>query len=103
MLTAEQWIGVNTEYLSLEGTSTVQVIIATATAAANGQNIGDVSIIIPEGLSAALRDSVKAALSLCGEVLKKARRQADAGTMQRLILEARLTNIRLVLSGQLCS
>ena len=63
----------------MDGTSTVQVVIATATAVANGQNIGDVSVIIPEGLAVSLQGSVETAIAACGEVVGKVRRQADAG------------------------
>lgn len=70
----------------MDGTSTVEVVIATATAAANGQHIGDISIILPEGLADALETSVLTAINSCGAIVKKARRdvalhrrQADAG------------------------
>ncbi|KIN00783.1 carbohydrate esterase family 3 protein [Oidiodendron maius Zn] len=63
------WIAVNTEYLSMDGTSTVEVVVATATAAANGQNVGDISIIIPEGLAIALQSSAEAAADACSAVL----------------------------------
>jgi hypothetical protein len=61
----------------MNGPSTVQVVVATATAAANGQSVGDVSVILPEGLAVSLKNSVNTALTSCGGV-KKVRRQ-DAG------------------------
>ena len=63
----------------MEGTSTVQVVIATATAAAHGQSIGDISVIIPEGLAVSLQKSAEIALAACGQIGGKVRRQADAG------------------------
>jgi hypothetical protein len=69
----------------MDGTSTIDVVIATATAAANGQNIGDISIILPEGLADTLTTSIETAISACGDVVEKVRRdganvrrQADA-------------------------
>lgn len=50
----------------MDGTSTVQVVFATATAAANGQNVGDISVILPQGLSNALTKSVDTAIDACG-------------------------------------
>ena len=57
----------------MDGTSTVEVVIATATVAANGQNVGDISIIIPEGLANALQSSVEAAVDACSAVLLRKR------------------------------
>ena len=62
-------------------------MVATATAAANGQSVGDVSVILPEALAAALQDSVGAAVTACNAVPAKLRRRntgllrkdADAG------------------------
>lgn len=79
-----KWIGVNTQYLTIEtinptSTSTVQVVVATATAAANGQSVGDVSIILSEGLATALQASVDGAVQACKiPGLKLARRDAAA-------------------------
>ena len=42
----------------MDATSTVDVVIATATAKANGQNIGDISVILPEGLVEKLKGSM---------------------------------------------
>jgi len=42
----------------MNGTSTVDVVIATATAKENGQNIGDISVILPEGLVEKLKCSM---------------------------------------------
>ncbi|CZT12957.1 uncharacterized protein RAG0_16592 [Rhynchosporium agropyri] len=64
--TKTKWIGINTEYLSMDGTSTVQVLFATATAAANGHNVGDISVILPEGLANTLTKSIKTAIDTCG-------------------------------------
>ncbi|KAH8819032.1 Spherulation-specific family 4-domain-containing protein [Xylogone sp. PMI_703] len=80
--TTTKWIGVNTEYLSMDGTSTVEVVIATATAAANGQNIGDISVILPEGLAVALKKSVNNAISSCG-ALKLRKRNIDEKIVRR--------------------
>lgn len=82
-----QWIGVNTEYLTVTGTSTVQVVVATATAAANGQSVGDISLILSEGLANALQDSVEAAITACNVLAKRGlelptvlgERQTDSG------------------------
>jgi hypothetical protein len=57
----------------MEGTSTVEVVIVTATAAANGQNVGDISIIIPEGLVNALQSSAETAADACSAVLLRKR------------------------------
>ena len=82
-----QWIGVNTEYLTVTGTSTVQVVVATATAAANGQSVGDISLILSEGLANALQGSVEAAITACNVLAKRGlerhslfgKRQSDSG------------------------
>lgn len=66
-----QWIGVNTEYLSISGTSTISVVIATATAAANDQNVGDISFILPEGLASTLTNSASDAISACGSLTRR--------------------------------
>ena len=55
----------------MDGTKTVHVVFATATAAANGQNVGDISAIIPEGLAVSLQSNVEAAASLCSALLRK--------------------------------
>jgi len=69
----------------MSGTSTIEVLIATATAAANGQNIGDISVILPEGLANALENSVQGAMSDCGGVpLRKGRRQTTTTTTGKL-------------------
>ena len=62
----------------MDGTSVVQVVVATTTAAANGQNISDVSIILPRGLAETLKNSVETALTACGGALGKVRRE-DTG------------------------
>ena len=53
----------------MDSTSTVEVVIATATTAANRQNVGDISITIPEGLAIALQNSAEAAADACLAVL----------------------------------
>lgn len=77
----------------MDGTSTIDVVIATATAEANGQNVGDISVILPEGLADTLSTSMSTAIDACGGVVtkkmrrelgsrespKNLRRQADAG------------------------
>ena len=57
----------------MDGTSTVDVVIATATAKANGQNIGDISVILPEGLADTLTNSMTTAINACGAVITKMR------------------------------
>jgi hypothetical protein len=57
----------------MDGTSTVKVVVATATAAANGQNVGDISIIISEGLADALLSSAEAAADACSGILERRR------------------------------
>jgi hypothetical protein len=70
---------VNTEYLSIDGTSTVDVVIATATAEANGESIGDISVILPEGLADTLTNSMTTAINACGGVVtKKVRREIES-------------------------
>ena len=83
----------------MDGTSTVDVVIATATAEANGQNIGDISVILPEGLADTLTNSMATAINACGGVVTKKmrreienresrenlRRQADAGKIGRMV------------------
>lgn len=61
----------NTEYLSISGTSTISIVIATATTAANNQDVGDISVILPEGLAAALTNSATTAVSACGSLKRK--------------------------------
>jgi len=86
---SSRWIGVNTEYLSMAGSSTVQVIFATATAAANGQNIGDISIILPEGLATALQTSAEIAANACSALLKVRKRdQSHLANYRRQVTEA---------------
>ena len=58
----------------MDGTSTVDVVIATATAKANGQNIGDISVILPEGLINKLKDLITTAINSCKVVTRKKRR-----------------------------
>jgi hypothetical protein len=72
---------VNTQYLSFEtmnptSTSTIQAIVATATAAANGQSLGDISLILPEGLATELLDFITTGTQQCG-VAAKVRRRDD--------------------------
>lgn len=65
--------------MSIDGTSTVDVVIATATTKANGQNIGDISVILPEGLADALTNSMTTAIDACGGVVtKKMRREIES-------------------------
>jgi hypothetical protein len=79
------WIEVNTEYLSMAGSSTVQIVVATATAAANGQNIGDISVILPEGLASALTNSAEIAANACGATVKARKRdEANNRNMKRV-------------------
>ena len=61
------------------------VVIATAIAAANGQNVGDISVIIPQGLADALLDSVETAVDACGGVAGKARRDDTPANIRRQI------------------
>ncbi|KAE9364360.1 hypothetical protein N431DRAFT_105536 [Stipitochalara longipes BDJ] len=87
-----KWIGVNTEYLSIDGTSTVDVVFATATAEANGQNIGDISIILPEGLAGTLTNSVSTAIDSCGAVVtKRMRREIESRENLRRTADAVLS------------
>lgn len=65
----------------MDGTSTVEVVIATATAAANGQNVGDISIILPEGLVTALQSSSEAAANACSAI---AQRKRDEDNWKRI-------------------
>jgi hypothetical protein len=58
----------------MAGSSTVQIVAATATVAANGQNIGDISVILPEGLASALTSSAEIAANVCGAALKARKR-----------------------------
>lgn len=53
------------EIVNATATSTVQLVVATATAAVNGQSVGDVSIILSEGLATALQASVETAVKAC--------------------------------------
>jgi len=53
------------------------VVIATATAVVEDQGIGDVSIILPEGLAKSLESSVETAITSCGSVVKKKVRRED--------------------------
>lgn len=75
------------ETINPASTSTVKIVVATATASANGQSVGDVSIILPEGLAVALQSSVTEGINACNAVPAKLRRrnmslskrQADEG------------------------
>jgi hypothetical protein len=48
------------------GTSTIKIAAVTATAAADGFEVGDVAVVLPEAMAASLRDSVFAAVQECG-------------------------------------
>lgn len=63
------------ETINPTSTSTVKIVVATATAAANGQSVGDVSIILSEGLAVALRNSVIEGINACNAVPTKLRRR----------------------------
>ncbi|KAF2736237.1 hypothetical protein EJ04DRAFT_551459 [Polyplosphaeria fusca] len=85
-----RWLGVNTEYLT-EGevvttiddnptttTAKIQLIVETAAAAAEGIKEGDVTVLMSEGLTNSLADTVHAAAEACGIPIKLARRQAGS-------------------------
>lgn len=46
-------------------TTTVQVLVATATAASDGQSIGDVSILFSQALAQSLQDAAVVACQAC--------------------------------------
>jgi hypothetical protein len=89
----------------MDGTSTVEVVIATATAAANGQNVGDISIIIPEGLANSLTSSAEAAADACSAVLLRKRdnddwrRQTDTGKTADALSIKSIEEIKLTYSS----
>jgi hypothetical protein len=62
------------ETINPTSTSTIKVVIATATAVANGQSVGDLSIILPEGFAGALQGSVTSGVEACNAVPAKLRR-----------------------------
>lgn len=68
---------------------TVKVVIATATAAANRQNISDISIIILEGLADTLLSLAEAAAGTYGGILER-RQDSD---MSKRVTEASKTVI----------
>lgn len=85
-----KWIGVNTEYLSLQtvnptSTSTVQIAVATVTEAADNQVVGDLSVIIPAGLAKALSDAANEAVNACNALSVKLRKR-DAASGMRIAL-----------------
>lgn len=85
-----KWIGVNTEYLSLDtinptSTSTVQIAVATATEAAGNQAAGDLSVIIPAGLAKALSDAANDAVTACNALSTKLRKRDAASGMKDLL------------------
>ena len=55
----------------MEGTKTIHAVFATATAASNGQSVGDISVILPEGLATSLKNNVENAANLCSAVRKR--------------------------------
>lgn len=60
------------------------MVIATATAEANGQHVGDISIILPEGLSRALTKSMTTAIDACGALAAvKLRRDIEGREISR--------------------
>jgi hypothetical protein len=84
----------------MDGTSTVQIVVATATAAANGQNIGDISVILPEGLASALQSSAEIAANACGAILKLRKRDELDGNMKRTLTDGgKILRILKVLPG----
>jgi hypothetical protein len=62
-------------------------------AQANGQNVGDISVILSEGLSEALQGSIESAISACNSLVKrsdkrnaiKGKRQTDSEFAKMLI------------------
>lgn len=69
-------MGTNASYLSVTtinptNTSTIQVVVATATADGNGQHSGDISMILPEKLVESMKDSFAAAAQTCNAVVVK--------------------------------
>ena len=91
---ARQWIGVNTQYLTLETitttinnepSTTIKTItaeVATVTSAGGSQSVGDVTIVLPQAFHDALSSSVDAALTACNAAPGKMRRRDD-GNIQR--------------------
>ncbi|KAB8299308.1 hypothetical protein EYC80_001383 [Monilinia laxa] len=78
--TSTQWVGTNPSYFSVTtisptNTSTVQVVVATATANGNRQHAGDISMILPEKLVESLRDSFTSASQTCNAVFTKSFRR----------------------------
>ncbi|KAF7871778.1 hypothetical protein EAF04_003885 [Stromatinia cepivora] len=74
--TSTQWVATNPSYLSVTtinptNTSTVQVVVATATADGNGQHAGHISMILPEKLVESMKDSFTAAAQTCNAVTAK--------------------------------
>jgi len=57
--------------------------VATATAAANGQSVGDISIILSEGLAVALEASVETAVTACNMPVPVMGRIRDVGMYGR--------------------
>jgi hypothetical protein len=68
-------------------TKTVGIAVVTATAAADGQSVGDIAVIVPELLANSLQNSAAAAVHACSALSAKlrkrdgqfSRRDADAG------------------------
>lgn len=61
------------ETINPTSTSTIQFIVATATAAANGQSVGDISILLGEGLAQDLQSAANDLISACGALTAKKR------------------------------
>ena len=76
-LTFFQWIQKNTNYVAIQGTKTIEAVVATATTASNGQSVGDISIILPEGLANSLKKSAIAAIDACDGFKKRQIRRDD--------------------------
>ncbi|KAF2002592.1 hypothetical protein P154DRAFT_573795 [Amniculicola lignicola CBS 123094] len=94
-----KWIGVNTEYLTKETvtkvidnvetviTSTVMISVTTATAAADGLEVGDVTILMAENFRGALSEAVAVAAKACAPGAKRRRRQ-DGGDFLACAIDA---------------
>jgi hypothetical protein len=83
-----KWLAKHIDYLTettVDGTtSTVQLSVAIATAAAEGVAAGDTTVILSEGLAQKLAQAAADAVKACNAVITKPRRSNDNDLVPRI-------------------
>ncbi len=60
-------------------TSTLTVLVETASAPANGQSVGDIAVVLPQALADSIQGSVNTAVASCGALNVKVKRDINSG------------------------